>query len=151
MSAFMWGTVSWVWMKTAFSQWAILDPPCLLNWPKSPHRLGLIPIGANTVWWEIKGCPNIKKNSMLYASQIIHCCKLGSLLLSFTSWNEEHDEVLLEIIIVKTHILSKYKEVYGLCRTINPLLQVGELFRCHLWSTTVSLWNFVIPNICYSI
>ena len=31
-------------------------------------------------------------------------------------------------------MLSSYKEVHGLCRTINPLLQVGELFRCHLWS-----------------
>ena len=31
-------------------------------------------------------------------------------------------------------MLSRYKEVHGLCRTINPLLQVGELFRCHLWS-----------------
>ena len=27
--------------ETAFSQWAILDPPRLLNWPKSPHSLGL--------------------------------------------------------------------------------------------------------------
>ena len=27
--------------ETAFSQWAILDPPRLLNWPKSPHHLGL--------------------------------------------------------------------------------------------------------------
>ena len=27
--------------ETANSQWALLDTPCLLNWPKSPHRLGL--------------------------------------------------------------------------------------------------------------
>ena len=27
--------------EAAFSQWAILDPPHLLNWPKSPHCLGL--------------------------------------------------------------------------------------------------------------
>ena len=57
-------------------------------------------------------------------------------------------------------MLSSYKEVHGLCRTINPLLQVGELFRCHLWSivhlsssncrrgalffynVSVRLWNF---------
>ena len=27
--------------ETAISQRALLDPPRLLNWPKSPHRLGL--------------------------------------------------------------------------------------------------------------
>ena len=28
--------------ETAISQWALLDHTRLLNWPKSPHRLGLI-------------------------------------------------------------------------------------------------------------
>ncbi len=27
--------------ETAISQWVILDPPRILNWPKSPHQLGL--------------------------------------------------------------------------------------------------------------
>ena len=26
--------------ETAISHWALLDPPRILNWPKSPHRLG---------------------------------------------------------------------------------------------------------------
>ena len=27
--------------ETAISHWALLDHPRILNWPKSPHRLGL--------------------------------------------------------------------------------------------------------------
>ena len=27
--------------ETAISQWSLSDTPCILNWPKSPHRLGL--------------------------------------------------------------------------------------------------------------
>ena len=27
--------------ETSNSQWVILDPPRILNWPKSPHQLGL--------------------------------------------------------------------------------------------------------------
>ena len=33
--------------ETAISHWALLDPSRILNWPKSPHRLGL------RLWWII--------------------------------------------------------------------------------------------------
>ena len=48
----------WKHPETTFSQWAILDLPCPLNWPKNPHRLGLnyrvfhIEIALmNWPWW----------------------------------------------------------------------------------------------------
>ena len=45
-------------------------------------------------------------------------------------------------------ILSGCKEVHGLCRTINPLLQDGKLFHCHLWSKIWNVPSFEI-NIMY--
>ena len=47
MSAFIWGTVCVAWMKIEatrdhYPKMGHFDPPPrLLNWPKSPHRLGL--------------------------------------------------------------------------------------------------------------
>ena len=46
MSAFIWGTFCWAGMKLWASRDRYLsaghfDPPRILNWPKSPHRLGL--------------------------------------------------------------------------------------------------------------
>ena len=46
MSAFIWDTVCWAGMKIWASRDRYLstghfDPPRILNWPKSPHRLGL--------------------------------------------------------------------------------------------------------------
>ena len=46
MSAFIWGTVCVAWMKIEatrdhYPKMGHFDPPRLLNWPKSPHQLGL--------------------------------------------------------------------------------------------------------------
>ena len=39
---FVWSVPKLECPETNISQWALLAPPRLLNWPKSPHRLGLI-------------------------------------------------------------------------------------------------------------
>ena len=39
---FVWSVPKLECPETAISQRAVLDPPRLLNWPKSPHRLGSI-------------------------------------------------------------------------------------------------------------
>ena len=39
---FVWSVPKLECPETAISQWVILTPPRLLNWPKSPHWLGLI-------------------------------------------------------------------------------------------------------------
>ena len=47
MSAFIWGTVCVAWMKIEatrdhYPKMGHFDPPRLIDWPKSPHQLGLI-------------------------------------------------------------------------------------------------------------
>ena len=41
---FLWSVPKLECPETDISQWALLAPPRILNWPKSPHRLGLRPI-----------------------------------------------------------------------------------------------------------
>ena len=68
--------------ETSISHWALLDPSRILNWPKSPHRLGLR--------WET----NCDSFPCIYMVIIKYCIHLCSFMIPAPLFYEVNDPLL---------------------------------------------------------